>query len=48
VAESDNPRAEAAFERFKAELRQAFAAPESGYVQLTAAEVIARNRAQLG
>ncbi len=33
-----------AFDRLKAELRQAFAAPESSYKPLTAAEVIARNR----
>ena len=34
-----------AFDRLKAELTHAFAAPESAYVPLTAAEVIARNRA---
>ena len=33
-----------AFDRLKAELVQAFAAPESSYTPLTAAEVIARNR----
>jgi antitoxin ParD1/3/4 len=33
-----------AFDRLKAELSQAFAAPEDSYVALTAAEVIARNR----
>lgn len=33
------------FDRLKAELTQAFAAPEESYVALTAAEVIARNRA---
>lgn len=33
-----------AFERLKAELTQAFAAPDSSYQQLSAAEVIARNR----
>lgn len=33
-----------AFERLKAELAHAFAAPESSYQPLTAAEVIARNR----
>jgi len=33
-----------AFERLKAELTQAFAAPESSYQPLTAADVIARNR----
>lgn len=32
------------FDRLQAELTQAFAAPESSYVALTAAEVIARNR----
>jgi putative addiction module CopG family antidote len=34
-----------AFERLKVELAHAFAAPESAYKPLTAAEVIARNRA---
>ncbi len=34
-----------AFERLKAELAQAYAAPESTYKPLTAADVIARNRA---
>ena len=33
-----------AFDRLKAELAHAFAAPESSYGSLTAAEVIARNR----
>ena len=33
-----------AFDRLKAELTHAFAAPESSYQPLTAAEVIARNR----
>jgi putative addiction module CopG family antidote len=33
-----------AFERLKAELAQAYAAPESAYKSLTAADVIARNR----
>ncbi len=33
-----------AFERLKAELTRAFAAPEESYRPLTAAEVIARNR----
>lgn len=32
------------FDRLKAELTRAFAAPERGYKPLTAAEVIARNR----
>ena len=32
------------FERLKAELTHAFAAPESSYEPLTAADVIARNR----
>lgn len=42
----DMERAEAeAFDRLKAELAQAFAAPEQTYQSLTAAEVIARNRA---
>ena len=34
-----------AFDRLSAELTQAFAAPTSSYVALSAAEVIARNRA---
>lgn len=38
-------REQEAFERLKAELTQAFTAPESSYLPLTAAEVIARNRA---
>lgn len=33
-----------AFERLKAELTQAFAAPDDAYRPLTAAEVIARNQ----
>lgn len=33
-----------AFERLKTELAHAFAAPESSYQPLTAADVIARNR----
>ncbi len=33
-----------AFDRLKAELNRAFAAPEESYRPLTAAEVIARNR----
>ena len=42
----DKERAEEeAFERLRAELQHAFAAPESSYKPLTAAEVIARNRA---
>lgn len=42
----DKARVEqAAFERLKAELAQAFAAPESSYAPLTADQVIARNRA---
>jgi len=41
----DKERAEReAFERLKAELSRAFAAPEESYRPLTAAEVIARNR----
>ncbi len=36
---------EQALERLKAELAHAFAAPESSYKVLTAAEVIARNQA---
>ncbi|BBF93269.1 addiction module antitoxin [Blastochloris tepida] len=34
-----------AFDRLKAELTRAFAAPESSYQPLTAAEIIARNKA---
>jgi putative addiction module CopG family antidote len=42
----DRERAEQkAFDRLKAELAHAFAAPESTYKPLTAAEVIARNKA---
>ena len=37
-------REAAAFERLKAELTHAWAAPESSYQPLTAADVIARNR----
>ncbi|MBR9814726.1 addiction module antitoxin [bacterium] len=33
-----------AFERLRAELTQAYSAPESSYKPLTAAEVISRNR----
>jgi antitoxin ParD1/3/4 len=33
-----------AFDRLRAELAHAFAAPESSYTPLTAAEVIARNK----
>lgn len=41
----DKERAEKeAFERLKAELTQAFSAPEEAYKPLSAAEVIARNR----
>ena len=41
----DKERAEKeALERLKAELTHAFAAPESSYGTLTAADVIARNR----
>lgn len=41
----DKERAEQeAFERLKAELTLAFSAPDSSFVPLTAAEVIARNR----
>ena len=36
--------AKEAFDRLKAELAHAFAAPESSYESLTAAQVIARNR----
>ena len=42
----DKERAEReAFDRLKAELSRAFAAPEDSYKPLTAAEVIARNGA---
>lgn len=37
-------REQEAFERLKTELAHAFAAPESSYQPLTAADVIARNR----
>lgn len=41
----DKERAEReVFDRLKAELGRAFAAPEESYKSLTAAEVIARNR----
>ena len=41
----DKERAEReAFDRLKAELTRAFAAPEESYSPLTAADVIARNR----
>lgn len=41
----DKERADTrAFERLQAELELAFAAPDSSYVPLSAAEVIARNR----
>ncbi|WP_454618085.1 ribbon-helix-helix domain-containing protein [Bradyrhizobium cenepequi] len=41
----DKERAEKeAFDRLKAELNKAFAAPEATYKPLSAAEVIARNR----
>lgn len=43
----DKERAEReAFERLKAELQHAFAAPDESYQPLTAAEVINRNRAR--
>ena len=41
----EGERRKQAFDRLKAELGRAFAAPESAYEALTAAEVIARNRA---
>ena len=42
----DKERKEAdAFERLKAELTHAYAAPEASYRPLTAAEVVARNQA---
>lgn len=41
----DKERAEReAFDRLKAELTHAFAAPDSSYKHLTAADIIARNR----
>jgi antitoxin ParD1/3/4 len=41
----DKERAEReAFERLKAELKRAFAAPDDSYRSLTAAEVVGRNR----
>lgn len=39
------PRERDTFERLRAELTRAFAAPDASYVALTAAEVIPRNRA---
>ena len=45
----DKERAEReSFERLKAELTRAFAAPDSSYHPLTAAEAIARNRSRAG
>lgn len=45
----DKERAEReAFERLKAELGRAFAAPDENYRVLSAADVVARNRAQSG
>lgn len=42
----DKERVEAeAFDRLKAELTHTFAAPESSYQPLTAADIIARNKA---
>jgi hypothetical protein len=40
---SETQKKKEAFERLKAELAHAFAAPESAYEPLTLAEVIARN-----
>ena len=37
-----------AFNRFKAELAQAFASPDASFHPLSAAEVIARNKARSG
>jgi len=43
----DKERAELqAFDRLKAELNRAFAAPDSAYTPLTAQDVIARNKAR--
>ena len=39
------PQLNAEIERLKAELNHAFAAPESSYQPLTAADIIARNKA---
>ena len=45
----DKERSErAAFERLKAELERAFAAPEDSYRPLSASDVIARNRPRSG
>tara|TARA_R110002073_G_scaffold38749_4_gene110925 strand:- start:44 stop:310 length:267 start_codon:yes stop_codon:yes gene_type:complete len=45
----DKERAEAAaFDRLKAELKQAFAAPDSAYSTLTADDIYARNAAPNG
>lgn len=44
----DKERTDAvAFERLKAELQLAFAAPESDYTQVTLADAIARNKARV-
>ncbi|WP_020593066.1 ribbon-helix-helix domain-containing protein [Kiloniella laminariae] len=37
-----------AFDRLKAELTQAFTAPDSSYQPLSAAEIVARNRTMAG
>lgn len=44
IRRDKDQREKAAFDRLKAELTQAFAAPEDSYVRLTANEIIARNR----
>lgn len=37
---------EQAFQRLKAELQRAFGSPDTGYRQITAADVVTRNRAR--
>lgn len=45
----DKERTEAAvFDRLKAELKRAFATPDASYHPLSAADVIARNKAKTG
>jgi putative addiction module CopG family antidote len=45
IRRDKNQAEQQAFDRLKAELTHAFAAPESSYAPMTAAEVIARNKA---
>ncbi len=43
IRQDKTRKEETAYKRLKAELQQAFAAPESDYTELSAKEVIARN-----